>query len=63
MNHSTSAHFAVSPFQARGGHQNAQHKTETAELRRSLKEDMENQRAKRARNDGIASRDQASTPT
>jgi hypothetical protein len=48
--------------QARGGHQNA-HKTEIAELRRSLKEDMENQRAKRARNDGIASRDQVSIPT
>jgi hypothetical protein len=40
--------------QARGGHQNA-HKKEIAELRRSLKEDMENKQAKKGRSDAIAS--------
>ncbi|GJN38840.1 hypothetical protein PR202_gb27918 [Eleusine coracana subsp. coracana] len=52
----------ASPYAvARGGHQNA-HKKEVAELRRSLKEDMENQQAKRARSDVPASHDQVLPP-
>ncbi|KAL6874037.1 hypothetical protein ACP4OV_014119 [Aristida adscensionis] len=47
--------------QARGGHQNA-HKKELAELRRIWKEDMENNKAKRAHNAVAASNDMVQKP-